>query len=309
MSLQHRRTIRLVRTAPWGQNCPGCDQPMRLRLVIPVEPGRETRIFECRGGRTESVAVRLRHTDTGQAPASRRSGAARLRARSDEIEHIRDTADGRVSMPTPRSVASIGPAATTEAARPARTESSDRSVREAMLLMVPSLRAFAISLCRNSDRADDLVQDTLLRALANIHSFQPGTSMGAWLFTILRNRFLSEYRRQRREVQDSYGSHADSLRSPPDQHGKVELEEFRAALAELPFDQREALILVGASGFSYADAAAICRVAIGTIKSRVNRARQRLSARLAINRLDTYGPDSTTCAVLNGAGRSDRRQV
>lgn len=280
---------------------------------MPAEPGRETRIFACRCGRTESVVVRLRHADI--VPAPRRSGAAQLRARAGAIERIRDAPE--VPLPTPKPglalapapVATIGRPAPMEVPPPERTEAIDRSVRDAMLAVVPSLRAFAISLSRNSDRAEDLVQDTLLRALANIHSFQPGTNMGAWLFTILRNRFLSEYRRQRRDVQDSFGKHADRLKSAPEQHGKVELEEFRAALAELPFDQREALILVGASGFSYADAATICQVAIGTIKSRVNRARQRLSARLAINRLDTYGPDATTFAVLNGAGGSDSRQV
>ena len=126
----------------------------------------------------------------------------------------------------------------------------DDSVRKAVLSAVPSLRAFAISLCGNVDRADDLVQETLLRALANIDSFQPGTNMSAWLFTILRNHFRSEYRKRRREVEDSDGHHAESLKSQPDQYGHVEFREFREALAQLPSDQREALILVGASGFS-----------------------------------------------------------
>ena len=143
------------------------------------------------------------------------------------------------------------------------------SVRDAMLAAVPSLRAFAISLCGNVDRADDLVQETLLRAMANIDSFQPGTNMSAWLFTILRNLFRSEYRKRRREVEDTDGSYAESLKSHPEQHSRVEFEEFRTALAKLPPDQREALILVGASGFSYEEAAAICECAVGTIKSRV----------------------------------------
>src|SRR6478609_4490284 len=97
------------------------------------------------------------------------------------------------------------------------------SVRDAMLAAVPSLRAFAISLCGNVDRADDLVQETMLRALANIHSFQPGTNMSAWLFTILRNLFRSEYRKRRREVEDADGSYADTLTSHPEQHGLSEL--------------------------------------------------------------------------------------
>ncbi|HET9904898.1 MAG TPA: sigma-70 family RNA polymerase sigma factor [Xanthobacteraceae bacterium] len=176
--------------------------------------------------------------------------------------------------------------------------SLDPSVRDAVLAAVPSLRAFAISLCGNVDRADDLVQETLLRALANIDSFQPGTNMSAWLFTILRNLFRSEYRKRRREVEDSDGSYAESLKSQPEQSSRVEFEEFRTALAKLPPDQREALILVGASGFSYEEAAEICGCAVGTIKSRVNRARNRLSELLAIETADDFGPDHTTRAVL-----------
>src|SRR5438876_10308134 len=174
------------------------------------------------------------------------------------------------------------------------------SVREAMLAAVPSLRAFAISLSGNVDRADDLVQETLLRAMANIDSFQPGTNMSAWLFTILRNLFRSEYRKRRREVEDGDGSYAESMKSHPEQDGKVEFAEFRTALGKLPADQREALILVGASGFSYEEAADICGCAVGTIKSRVNRARGRLAELLSIESMDDFGPDRPTRAVLAG---------
>jgi len=169
---------------------------------------------------------------------------------------------------------------------------------------VPSLRAFAMSLCGNVDRADDLVQETLLRAIANINSFEPGTNMSAWLFTILRNLFRSEYRKRRREVEDAEARYADSLKSHPEQPGRVEFEELKAALAELPPDQREALILVGASGFSYEEAAAICGCAVGTIKSRVNRARTRLADQLAIDGADDFGPDRMTRAILSAGGRS-----
>jgi RNA polymerase sigma-70 factor, ECF subfamily len=134
----------------------------------------------------------------------------------------------------------------------------DNSMRDAMLATVPSLRAFAISLCRNVDRADDLVQETLLRALANFDSFRPGTNMAAWLFAILRNQFHSECRKRRREVEDADGSYAKTLKSHAEQDGHVEFEELRVALAKLPSDQREALLLVGASGFSYEEAAQIC---------------------------------------------------
>ena len=179
----------------------------------------------------------------------------------------------------------------------------DPAVRQAVLNAIPSLRAFAISLCGNVDRADDLVQETMLRALANIHSFQPGTNMSAWLFTILRNHFRSEYRKRRREVEDTDGSYAESLKSHPEQQGHVEFNEFREALAKLPPDQREALILVGASGFSYEEAANICGCAVGTIKSRVNRARTRLAELMAIETVDDFGPDRTTRAVLVGRDR------
>src|SRR5205085_10282703 len=109
-------------------------------------------------------------------------------------------------------------------------------VRETMLSAVPSLRAFAISLSGKVDRSDDLVQETLLRAMANIDSFQPGTNLPAWLFTILRNLFRSEYRKRRREVEDADGSYAESLKSYPEQLGPIEFEEFRKALLKLPPD-------------------------------------------------------------------------
>ena len=177
------------------------------------------------------------------------------------------------------------------------------SLRDAMLAAVPSLRAFAISLSGNIDRADDLVQETLLRAIANIDSFQPGTNMSAWMFTILRNLFRSEYRKRRREVEDTDGSYADSLKSQPEQNSRLEFQEFRTALAKLPPDQREALILVGASGFSYEEAASICDCAVGTIKSRVNRARTRLADLLSIESAEDFGPDQATRAIMAAGGR------
>src|SRR5919106_921369 len=109
----------------------------------------------------------------------------------------------------------------------------DPQLRDQILAAVPSLRAFAISLSGNVDRADDLVQETLLRALANIDSFQPGSNMPAWLFTILRNLFRSEYRKRRREVEDADGSYAQSLKSQPEQTGHIEFQEFSQALAKL----------------------------------------------------------------------------
>jgi RNA polymerase sigma-70 factor (ECF subfamily) len=168
-----------------------------------------------------------------------------------------------------------------------------------MLAAVPGLRAFAISLCGDVDRADDLVQEALLRGLAHLGSFEPGTNMPAWLFTILRNVFRSEYRKRRREVEDVDGSYAESVVSLPEQNGHLDLDEFRKALQLLPADQREALILVGASGFSYEETAQICECAVGTVKSRVNRARRRLAEILHIENAGDFGPDRGARAVAN----------
>src|SRR4029078_8823558 len=104
-------------------------------------------------------------------------------------------------------------------------------VRDDIVATIPNLRAFAISLSGNVDKADDLVQETLLRALSHIDQFEPGTNMSAWLFTILRNLFRSDYRKRRREVEDDDGSYAETLKSQPEQSGRLEFEELPAALA------------------------------------------------------------------------------
>ncbi|WGD30004.1 sigma-70 family RNA polymerase sigma factor [Ancylobacter sp. WKF20] len=179
----------------------------------------------------------------------------------------------------------------------------DPVLRDEIIAAIPNLRAFAISLSGNVDRADDLVQETLLRAFANINSFRTGTNLPAWLFTILRNLFRSEYRKRRREVPDSDGAFAATLTTNPDQNTHLDFEDFRTALDKLPPDQREALVLVGASGFSYEEAAEICQCAVGTIKSRVNRARKRLGELLAIEDAGDFGPDKTTQAIMAASDR------
>jgi RNA polymerase sigma-70 factor, ECF subfamily len=151
------------------------------------------------------------------------------------------------------------------------------SFRQGLLAALPSLRAFALSLSNNAARADDLVQDTILRAWQNQHRFQEGTNLNAWLFTILRNAFYSEQRKRMREVADEDGAYSARLATAPDQGHRLDVQDLRAGLAKLPHDQREALILVGAEGMSYEEVARICGVAIGTVKSRVNRARNRLA--------------------------------
>ena len=163
------------------------------------------------------------------------------------------------------------------------------SLKQEMLATIPSLRAFAFSLCGNGDRADDLVQETLMKAWINQASFTQGTSMSAWLFTILRNVFYSEYRKRRREVEDAEGTMAARLVSVPEQNGHMDLQDLRTALAKLPAEQREALILVGGSGFAYEEAAQICGCALGTLKSRVNRARTAIAALMAIETTGDVG--------------------
>jgi RNA polymerase sigma-70 factor (ECF subfamily) len=141
---------------------------------------------------------------------------------------------------------------------------------------VPQLHTFARSLCRDGVRADDLVQEALMRAFDNIERFKPGTNLKAWLFTIVRNEHYSQLRRRKFEAQ---GMDTDLLPEPsvaPDHDGKLELRDLNRALASLSPGQRTALILVSVSGFSYEEAAAICGCAVGTIKSRVARARETL---------------------------------
>jgi RNA polymerase sigma-70 factor (ECF subfamily) len=157
------------------------------------------------------------------------------------------------------------------------------NVTNEVLAGLPKLRKYAVSLCGGTERADDLVQETMLRALANITSFEPGSNMSAWLTTILRNFFYAEYRKRRHEVEDSDGYHASRMRSQPEQEGHMSFLDLQNALDRLKPDHREALILVGGSGLSYADVAKRCGCAEGTIKSRVNRARGLLAALLGVN--------------------------
>jgi RNA polymerase sigma-70 factor (ECF subfamily) len=172
-----------------------------------------------------------------------------------------------------------------------------QEIRTALIAAIPNLRAFAISLCGNADRADDLVQETLVKAWGNIGSFTAGTNMPAWLFTILRNIFYSEYRKRRREVDDPDGEMAGRLSTLPAQPGHMDFLDFKAALQKLPADQREALILVGASGLSYEAAADICKCAVGTMKSRVNRARSRLIEVLSLKGKSDYDGDGRFTAA------------
>lgn len=175
---------------------------------------------------------------------------------------------------------------------------SDREFRNDLIAFIPPLRAFAISLTGKVDRADDLVQETLLKAWANRASFEPGTKLKAWLFTILRNEFYTVFRKRKREVEDADGVIAANVGVNPGQHSHMDLSDMRAALVRLPVDQREALLLVSASDMSYEEAAVICGVAVGTIKSRVNRARVKLGELLNLKEASEFGPEPGVQAAL-----------
>lgn len=142
----------------------------------------------------------------------------------------------------------------------------------------PRLRAFARSLTGNLDRADDLVQETIARAIVNREKFAAGTNMDAWLITILRNQFFTDIRKRKREVEDVDGFHAAHVATVGGQIAHVEMQDVMRALQGVPAEQREALLLISSADFSYEEAAEIAGVAVGTIKSRVNRARTRLNA-------------------------------
>jgi RNA polymerase sigma-70 factor (ECF subfamily) len=189
--------------------------------------------------------------------------------------------------PGQRSLAKGSPISRIAASVPGgRADDASPTERDNIVAAVPHLRAFAILFCGNVDRADDFVQEALLRALASINSVRPGNFRG-WLFAILRNLIRSDYRKRHRQVEDTDGSYVDSLKSPPEQRGRLELEDVRVALTKLPSNQREALLLVGATSFTYGEAAAICEISVGTVKSRVNRARTRLSELVAVDSADS----------------------
>ena len=175
---------------------------------------------------------------------------------------------------------------------------TDADFKSDLMIQLPSLRAFAISLVGKIDSADDLVQESVMKAWANRASFTPGTNMRAWLFTILRNEFYSVFRKRRREVEDADGAIAAKVGVHPEQDGHMDFADMQAALRRLPVDQREALVLVTASDMSYEEAAAVCGVAVVTIKSRVNRARARVSELLEVSEASEYGPDAATRAMI-----------
>lgn len=170
------------------------------------------------------------------------------------------------------------------------TDSTDE-LKTQLTALLPNLRAVARSLSGNADRADDLVQETLIKAWRSRDSFTPGTNLKAWLIAILRNTFISDLRKRKREVQDSDGLLASQVGVNGGQNGHVDLQDFMSALQHLPPDQREALILIGAEGMSYEEVALMCGCAVGTIKSRVNRARNRMCELMGVDGAQSFGED------------------
>jgi RNA polymerase sigma-70 factor (ECF subfamily) len=171
-------------------------------------------------------------------------------------------------------------------------------VRQELFSALPHLRAFAISLTGDIDRADDLVQEAVVRGLSHLHQFKRGTNFQGWMFTILRNQFHSNYRKRRREVEDADGAYAAKFAVAPEQGARLDFGDFREALTKLSPEQREAILLIGAEGLTYEETAEICNTKVGTIKSRVNRARKRLAELLGYEKIDEIGPDGLVQAAL-----------
>ena len=161
-----------------------------------------------------------------------------------------------------------------------RTAADKADFKRELTEVVPHLRAFARGLCGRPDMADDLVQETMLKAWAAQERFQPGTSMRAWTFVILRNAYLTDMRRNRFRGEYDENVAERLLTAPAGQEEPIHLSDMHRALLTLPPERREALLLVGAGGFSYEEAATICGCAVGTIKSRVGRARAALTSML-----------------------------
>jgi len=182
---------------------------------------------------------------------------------------------------------------------------SDDEFRTELARVIPHLRAFGRSLSGNRDLADDLVQETLLKAWAARQRFQAGTNMRAWTFIILRNLFLSQMRRARFKGEWDDLTASKILAAPASQERHVDLGDLQRALMHLPQPQREALILVGAGGFAYEEAAEICGCAVGTIKSRVARGRVALEQLMSGGKLASRATETVSDPLGSIMGEVD----
>lgn len=181
----------------------------------------------------------------------------------------------------------------------------DADFRVGLVEAIPYVRAFSRTLCGARAAADDLAQETLTKAWAARNSFQPGTNLKAWLFMIARNQFYSEKRRAWRNVAWDQDLADARLIAPANQGFQVDLTDLRRALTKITPEQREALTLVGAGGLSYEEAAVVCGCAIGTVKSRVARARQALGRMLDGPDGDKLPPREAQHEGGAGPARSD----
>ena len=159
---------------------------------------------------------------------------------------------------------------------------SGEAFADMMVAEMPYLRAFALSLSGSATVADDLVQETMVKAWLHANSFEQGTNFRAWLVTILRNTYFNQYRKLSREVQDSDHIHAGQIAVGGEQESSVSMRDMQRAIHLLPADQREILLMIGVTELSYEEAAKICNIAVGTVKSRLNRARARLAELLGL---------------------------
>lgn len=159
---------------------------------------------------------------------------------------------------------------------------TDASFGDQLVEQMPYLRAFAISLSGSYSLADDLVQDTLVKAWSHADSFQQGTNFRAWLVTILRNTYFTQYRKRAREVQDSDGAIAGQIQIKAEQESKLTVSDVQKALDKLAPEHREILLMIGITELSYEETAEICGIAVGTVKSRLNRARAKLAEHLGL---------------------------
>jgi RNA polymerase sigma-70 factor (ECF subfamily) len=182
----------------------------------------------------------------------------------------------------------------------------DEEFKRELVALIPHLRAFARTLCGDPAAADDLAQDAMLKAWDARASFQLGTNMKAWTFMILRNQFYSEKRRSWRQSQLDQEAAERTLVAADNPEAPVALDELRLALRSLPDEQREALVLVGAGGFAYEEAADICGCAVGTVKSRVSRARRALQAALDAG---AYERDGAPAAEAMGSILADAERL
>lgn len=172
----------------------------------------------------------------------------------------------------------------------------DATFGEQMVAQMPYLRAFAVSLSGSYSVADDLVQDTLIKAWSHADSFAPGTNFRAWLVTILRNTYFSQYRKRAREVQDSDNVHAEQIPVKGGQESTVTMQDVQKALNKLAPEHREILLMIGITELSYEEAAQVCGIAVGTVKSRLTRARAKLAEHLGLTGFNEVADDLLTSA-------------